>query len=66
MADVEDEIFANFCQRTGYENIREYEKQNGALQEEARQKELEFKKQTSRLENQLVFVKQRLQSAEAR
>ncbi|GIZ39300.1 hypothetical protein CKM354_000268800 [Cercospora kikuchii] len=66
VADVEDEIFANFCQRTGYENIREYEKQNGALQEEARQKELEFKMQTSRLENQLVFEKQRLQSAETR
>ncbi|KAM3415553.1 Structural maintenance of chromosomes protein 1 [Cercospora zeina] len=66
VADVEDEIFAKFCQRTGYENIREYEKQNGALQEEAREKEVGFKKQTSRLEQALDFEKQRLQSTENR
>ncbi|KXS97524.1 hypothetical protein AC578_4604 [Pseudocercospora eumusae] len=66
VAEVEDEIFGAFCQRLGYANIREYEKQQGALQEEALQKQSEFKKQLSRLENQLAFDRQRLQSVENR
>ncbi|KAI5369563.1 Putative structural maintenance of chromosomes protein [Septoria linicola] len=66
VAEVEDEVFAAFCQRTGYANIREYEAQNGELQDEARAKELEFKRQTSRLENQLEYEKQRLLSTEGR
>lgn len=66
VSSIEDEVFAAFCQRTGYENIREYEKQNGALQEEARVKDSEFKRQTSRLENQLEYENQRLQSTEGR
>lgn len=63
---VEDEVFAAFCQRLGFEDIKEYEAQQGSLQQEAAQKKLEFTTQRSRIENQLSFERQRLQATEAR
>jgi structural maintenance of chromosome 1 len=63
---VEDEVFAEFCRRLGFEDIREYEAQQGSLQQEAAQKKLEFTTQKSRIENQLSFERQRLQATEAR
>lgn len=66
VSTVEDEIYRNFCKRLGYENIREYEAQQGSLQEEAAQKKLEFTTQKSRIENQLSFEKQRIQATDDR
>lgn len=66
VSGVEDEVYRNFCRRLGYDNIREYEAQQGSLQEEAAQKKLEFTTQKSRIENQLSFEKQRLQSTDDR
>ena len=63
---VEDEVFAAFCQRLGYENIRDYEAQQGSLQQDAAGKRLEFTKQRSRLENQLSFETNRLQATNDR
>lgn len=63
---VEDEVYRSFCKRLGYENIREYEAQQGSLQEEAAQKKLEFTTQKSRIENQLSFEKQRIQATDDR
>lgn len=63
---VEDDVFADFCQRLGYDNIRAYDVQQGSLQQEAAQKKLEFTTQRSRLENQLVFETQRLESTKDR
>jgi structural maintenance of chromosome 1 len=63
---VEDEVFADFCQRLGFEDIRDYDAQQGSLQQEAAQKKLEFTTQKSRLENQLSFERQRLQATGAR
>lgn len=62
VAGVEDEIFADFCQRLGYPDIRAYEAQQGTMQQEAAQKKLEFTTQCSRLDNQLAFETRRLQS----
>lgn len=62
VSNVEDDIYRKFCKRLGYDNIREYEAQQGSLQEEASQKKLEFTTQKSRIENQLSFEKQRLQA----
>ncbi|GKZ67040.1 structural maintenance of chromosomes protein 1 [Aspergillus niger] len=62
VSSVEDEVYKKFCKRLGYSNIREYEVQQGSLQEEAAQKKLEFTTQKSRIENQLSFEKQRLQA----
>ncbi|KAK5126623.1 hypothetical protein LTR85_009557 [Meristemomyces frigidus] len=66
IAEVEDEVFGEFCQRLGYNSIRDYEKQQGSLQQEADQKKLEFKRQIARLENSLVFETQRLAGTEKR
>ncbi|KAL1311146.1 hypothetical protein AAFC00_001348 [Neodothiora populina] len=63
---VEDQIFAGFCRRLGYSTIRAYEAQQGTLQQEAAQKKLEFTTQRSRLDNQLAFETQRLQTTEDR
>jgi len=66
IAGVEDKVFAAFCQRLGYNSIRDYEKQQGSLQEEKIQKENEFRVQTSRLDNSLSFETQRLASTKKR
>ncbi|KAI9771833.1 MAG: Structural maintenance of chromosomes protein 1 [Geoglossum simile] len=66
VGEVEDEIFADFCRRLKYDNIRAYEAQQGSLQQEASQKKLEFTTQRSKLENQLSFEMQRLQTTNDR
>ncbi|GFF60515.1 structural maintenance of chromosomes protein 1 [Aspergillus udagawae] len=66
VSGIEDEIYRKFCKRLGYANIREYEVQQGSLQEEAAQKKLEFTTQKSRIENQLSFERQRLQATNDR
>ena len=66
VSSIEDEVFADFCQRLGFDDIRQYESSQGRLQQEAAQKKLEFTTQKSRIENQLSFETQRLQSTEAR
>ncbi|KAK5171781.1 Structural maintenance of chromosomes protein 1B [Saxophila tyrrhenica] len=64
--DVEDDVFAAFCQRLGYDSIRDYDRQQGSMQEEKIQKENEFRVQCSRLENSLQFETQRLVSTRKR
>lgn len=63
---VEDDIFAEFCQRLNFDNIREYEARQGSLQQEAEKKKLEFTTQRSRLENQASYERQRLQATDTR
>ena len=66
IGQVEDGVFGAFCQRLGYANIREYEAQQGTLQQEASQKRLEFKQQKSRLESRKLFEEQQLTELEDR
>ncbi|KXL43517.1 hypothetical protein M433DRAFT_5544 [Acidomyces richmondensis BFW] len=66
ISGVEDEVFGEFCRRLGFENIRDYEKLQGALQEEANRKNLEFTTQIARVQNQLNFETQRLLDTERR
>jgi structural maintenance of chromosome 1 len=66
IAEVEDEIFGDFCQRLGYANIRDYERQQGSLQQESSEKEMAFKTQISRLSNQLKYEEDRLRNTDAR
>ena len=66
VSSVEDEVFATFCQRLGFDDIRDYEARQGTMQQEATQKKLEFTTQKSRIENQLSFEKQRLEATEDR
>ena len=66
VAEAEDEIFAEFCQRLGYNNIRTYEAQQGSLQREGAQKRLEFQTHKSKLEYQIKFEQDRLQDTNDR
>jgi structural maintenance of chromosome 1 len=68
---VNDEVFSAFCQRVGYESIRDYEDQQGTVQQEAAEKRLEFTKQRQKLqflmkqvESSYRGVEDRLQQAE--
>ncbi|RYO93591.1 hypothetical protein DL766_010514 [Monosporascus sp. MC13-8B] len=51
IAQVEDKIFADFCKRLGYTDIRAYEAQQGSLEQEAAEKRAQFDLQRSRLES---------------
>ncbi|MCJ1353467.1 MAG: Structural maintenance of chromosomes protein 1 [Icmadophila ericetorum] len=66
IGDVEDEVFADFCERLQYEDIREYEAQQGSLQQEAAQKKLEYKQQKSKLENRINFEQKQFEAVEER
>ncbi|KAI5291978.1 Structural maintenance of chromosomes protein 1, partial [Ascosphaera atra] len=66
ISGVEDKVYNAFCRRLGFSNIREYEAQQGSLQQEAAQKRLEFVTQRSRIESQLAFEQQKVQGIKAR
>ncbi|XP_066217391.1 structural maintenance of chromosomes protein 1B isoform X1 [Saccopteryx leptura] len=57
---VEDDIFQHFCEETGLENIREFEKKHVKQQQEIDQKRLEFEKQKTRLNIQLEYSRNQL------
>ncbi len=64
--EVQDKVFADFCRRLGYNNIRSYEAQQGSLQQEGAQKKLEFSTQKSRLESRISYEQQQLQETNSR
>lgn len=66
VSEIEDEVFADFCQRFSYDNIRVYEAQQGSLQQEGAQKRLEFSTQKSRLESRISYEQQQLQETKSR
>ncbi|KAJ9612433.1 Structural maintenance of chromosomes protein 1 [Cladophialophora chaetospira] len=66
VSSVENEIFAEFCQKHGFDDIRDYEARQGSLQQEAAQKKLEFVTQKGRIDGQLSFEKARLQQTDDR
>ncbi|KAL8733838.1 MAG: hypothetical protein Q9166_001826 [cf. Caloplaca sp. 2 TL-2023] len=66
VSEIQDEVFADFCHRLGYENIRIYEAQQGSLQQETAQKNLEFSAQKSRLQSRIKYEEQQLQETENR
>ncbi|KKY14283.1 putative cohesin complex subunit [Phaeomoniella chlamydospora] len=66
VSGIEDEIFSDFCQRVGIDDIRQYESSQGQLQQQAAQKRLEFTTQKSRIDNQLSFETQRLDATQNR
>lgn len=66
VSEVQDEVFADFCQRLGYENIRVYEAQQGSLQQENIQKNLEFSRQKSRLQSRIEYEGPQLQDTKNR
>lgn len=65
-AEVEDEVFGDFCKRLGYSDIREYDKQQGVYEAENRERMQEFKTQISRYEQLIELEKQKLRSCGVR
>jgi len=55
ITDVENKIFAGFCQRLGYENIQAYEAQQGSLEQEAAQKRQDFTLQKERIQSNVTW-----------
>ncbi|ETE63401.1 Structural maintenance of chromosomes protein 1B, partial [Ophiophagus hannah] len=54
--EVEDNVFHEFCEDIGVENIRLYEKEHIQKQEEIDNKRSEFENQKTRLNTQLEFI----------
>lgn len=55
IAAVQDKIFANFCKRLGYTDIRTYEALQGSLEQEVSKKRNEFEIQKGRLQSTLTL-----------
>ncbi|KAB8296880.1 hypothetical protein EYC80_002289 [Monilinia laxa] len=55
IAKVADKVFSSFCERTEYSNIRDYEAQQGSLEQEALEKKNEFEKQIQTLKSQITW-----------
>jgi structural maintenance of chromosome 1 len=55
VAKVEDQVFAKFCTRLGYSDIRAYEAQQGSLEQEASEKRNAFELQKGSLTTQLKW-----------
>lgn len=66
VAEVEDEVFADFCSRHGYTDIREYEKHRGAQQQEAKREAVKLREHISSITNKLAFATDRLQKTNDR
>ena len=66
VSKVEDDVFKQFCKQHGVDNIRDYEAQQGSLQQEAARKKLEFITHKSRIDSQLTFERSRLQATDDR
>lgn len=63
---VNDEVFSAFCQRLGYDSIRDYEAQQGTVQQEGAEKRLEFSTQRSRLQFTLKQLESSLRGKQDR
>ncbi|KUI58846.1 Structural maintenance of chromosomes protein 1 [Cytospora mali] len=55
IAAVQDKIFADFCKRLGYADIRTYEAMQGSLEQEASKKRNEFEVQKQKLKSMLTL-----------
>ncbi|XP_044742262.1 structural maintenance of chromosomes protein 1A [Chrysoperla carnea] len=59
MNNVEDVVFASFCEQIGVSNIRQYEERELRTQEQRKQKRLEFEMQINAISSNLEFEKSR-------
>ena len=66
LARVEDEVFAGFCMRLGYNDIREYDASQGKLEQEVSEKRNEFDVQKQRLQSRLKWEMTRYEETENR
>lgn len=66
IAKVEDKVFAQFCQKLGYGDIRAYDASQGRLDQEVSEKRSQFEGQKQKLENRLKWEIERLSDTRRR
>ncbi|KAK2612921.1 Structural maintenance of chromosomes protein 1 [Conoideocrella luteorostrata] len=66
IAQVEDEVFVDFCDRLGYSDVRAYDASQGKLEQEVSEKRNQFEVQKQRLENRLKWEVARHRDTETR
>lgn len=66
VAQVEDKIFADFCKRLGYSDIRSYEAQQGNLEQEAAEQRNKFEVQKQQLRSTLNYNQSRHNETQGR
>lgn len=66
IAAVQDKIFADFCKRLGYADIRTYEAMQGSLEQEASKKRNEFEVQKQKLKSMLMLETSRQDETQRR
>lgn len=54
--EVEQEVFASFCEKIGIKNVREYEERQLKMTNEIAEKRMQFETQKAKLENQYVLM----------
>ncbi|KAK1495633.1 RecF/RecN/SMC N terminal domain-containing protein [Colletotrichum abscissum] len=57
IAQVEDEVFSDFCRRLGFSDIRAYETEHRDMQREADEERTKFEVQKSRFQSQLTLAR---------
>lgn len=63
---VEDKIFATFCKKHSFKDVREYEAQQGSLEQQAAEKRSEFEVQLQRLKSTMSWEASRHDSTRTR
>ncbi|CAG9942140.1 unnamed protein product [Clonostachys rosea f. rosea IK726] len=66
IARVEDQVFADFCSRLGYSDIRAYDASQGKFEQEVSEKRTEYSVQKQRLESRLNWEVTRHKETETR
>ncbi|SPN98848.1 related to SMC1 protein [Cephalotrichum gorgonifer] len=66
IAEVEDKIFSGFCKKLGYSNIRDYEAQQGSMEQEMVEQRNKYEVQKQRLNSRLTWEESIFNDAEGR
>lgn len=66
IARVEDEVFAEFCKRLGFSDIRAYDASQGKFEQEVSERRSQFEVQRQRLDNRLKWEAARHEDTEMR
>lgn len=66
ISQVEDKIFSAFCKKLGYSNIREYEAQQGSMEQEMAEQRNIYEVQKQRLKSRLSWEESRHSESVAR
>lgn len=66
IAEVQDKVFSEFCTKLGYSNIRDYEAQQGSMEQEMAEERNKYEVQKQRLKSRLTWEESRFNEADSR